>query len=176
MLRILIFFLSNLISHINGNHFTFDAVSLITSSDNWLNEEIPCIGDRIRFDNSMPVVAFMDHNVDVESIHLPNNGLIVFTDNGANFGDDVHWQCAKDNLEEPKDVFFTRGNGRDISFYNPKNWIPDRKLFLHMNQVPSEVDDVTVSSMSSAQIYLDLPVKVNTFRFYKREVSLIFHY
>ena len=113
----------------------------------------------------VPILESCSHLefIQVESIHLPNNGLIVFTDNGANFGDDVHWQCAKDNLEEPKgelivfdlwtligilhfyfkesfpDVFFTRGNGRDISFYNPKNWIPDRRLFLHMKQVQSEV-------------------------------------
>uniref|UniRef100_A0A1I7T4X9 Protein amnionless n=1 Tax=Caenorhabditis tropicalis TaxID=1561998 RepID=A0A1I7T4X9_9PELO len=125
------------ISITSGNHFTFDATNLVSTTDNWLHEEIPCIGDRIRFDNTVPVVAFMDHNVNVESIQLPDNGLIVFTDNGVDLGGDANWQCEKFN-ENAKDVFFNRDSRHDISFYNPANWIPEQRRFLHMNQVPSE--------------------------------------
>ncbi|UMM33759.1 hypothetical protein L5515_007115 [Caenorhabditis briggsae] len=166
-----IFLLTTLFLQANANHFTFDASTQMSSAENWLHEEIPCIGDEIRFDSSMPVVAFMDHNVNVESIYLPKNGIIVFTDNGIDLGGDSNWQCAKDHLKQPEQKFYTSEDRHDTSFYNPKNWIPDKRFFLHMNQVPCEYDDVTVSSMSSAQIYLDLPVKVNRFRYYKRYVS-----
>ncbi|EGT30750.1 hypothetical protein CAEBREN_09629 [Caenorhabditis brenneri] len=169
-------FLIYLVVPVTGNRFTFDSTSLVSTTENWLHEEIPCIGDRIRFDNTLPVVAFMDHNVNVESIQLPDNGLIIFTDNGIDLGGDANWQCAKNNLEESKDVFFTRDSRHDTSFYNPKNWIPEHKRFLHMNQVPSEEDDVIVSHISAVQMYLDIPVKVNEFKWYSREVSsFIFH-
>lgn len=84
------------------------------------------------------------------------------------------------------DVFFAPDETVDTSFYNPNNWISDEESFLHMNQVPSEdvsegilnlkswlflQDDVTISSLTSAQLYLDIPVTVNRFQYYKRDVS-----
>ncbi|CAI2353665.1 unnamed protein product [Caenorhabditis sp. 36 PRJEB53466] len=165
-------FLFSIFGLVHGNHFTFDPTSRVSTTENWLNDDIPCIGDRIRFDDTLPIVAFMDHNLNAESITLPENGMIVFSDNGVEFGGNAHWQCRRTS-DGPKDAFFSRDESSDTSFYNPKNWIPDDDKFLHMNQVPSEHDDVTISSLASAQIYLDRPVVVNNFQFYKRQVSLV---
>lgn len=40
--------------------------------------------------------------IQVESIVLPKNGLLVFTDNGVDLGGTANWQCAKNDLEKPK--------------------------------------------------------------------------
>ncbi|KHN81311.1 hypothetical protein Tcan_08548 [Toxocara canis] len=66
---------------------------------NWVNSEVPCEDDRIRFDEQKIAVTMIDEPIAVSEIFLPNDGIIFFSQNTA-LGQKGGWQCDRKAIPE----------------------------------------------------------------------------
>ncbi|CAB3397993.1 unnamed protein product [Caenorhabditis bovis] len=149
--------------------FTYSPNLSMSNRNNWQNSDVPCKGDHVRFEDTKYISAYLNDAIMFDSMLLPSNGVI-YLDEKTKIGIPANWQCERRKSAE--DVFFSPED-RFPSFFNPQTWKSDDNSFLHMNQIPSELDDVEIPKQSSFQLYLDLPVKINRMKLHEREVCVL---
>ncbi|KAK6755311.1 hypothetical protein RB195_013967 [Necator americanus] len=152
--------LSILLEGMEAKTFVFGASTRFTHLKNWLNQDYPCQGDRIIFEQNKKTVTFVDENVQVTSMLLPDVGAIIFSDDSV-LGEKSRWQCT--HRKSPENVFF-QSDSEFAGFSDPSTWLPDDKPLLHMNMVPGANDDVIFHDMGAFQISIDDQVTVNSLR------------
>ncbi|KAL6742642.1 hypothetical protein Aduo_015772 [Ancylostoma duodenale] len=140
--------------------FVFGGITRITHLRNWLNQDYPCQGDRIIFEENKKTVIFVDESIQVTSMILPQVGTIIFSDDSV-LGEKSRWQCT--HRKSPENVFF-QSDSEFAGFSDPSSWLLDDEPLLHMNMVPGALDDVIFHDMGAFQISIDDQVTVNSLR------------
>lgn len=140
--------------------FVFGGSTRISLLSNWLNNDYPCQGDTIIFEETKKTVTFIDESIQVSSILLPQVGAIIFSDDSV-LGEKSSWQCA--HRKSSESVFFQAATVFP-GFSDPSSWSLDDTPLLHMNMVPGAKDDVVFHDMGAFQVSIDDQVTVNTMK------------
>uniref|UniRef100_A0A7I5ED38 Protein amnionless n=2 Tax=Haemonchus contortus TaxID=6289 RepID=A0A7I5ED38_HAECO len=148
------------IERVRSRVFTFAPSMRISQLSNWLNQDYPCQGDTIVFEENKKTVTFIDESMQVSSVILPHVGSLIFSDNSV-LGEKSPWQCTR--RKSPEKVFF-QPEAIFPAFSDPASWTVDDKPLLHMNMVPGPKDDVIFHDVGAFQISIDDQVTVNTLK------------
>ncbi|VDP46082.1 unnamed protein product [Heligmosomoides polygyrus] len=122
--------------------FVFGGSTRISLLSNWLNNDYPCQGDTIIFEENKKTVTFIDESIQAFSFKPPP----FFLDSGV-----------REKVS--------------ANFSDPSSWSLDDTPLLHMNMVPGAKDDVVFHDMGAFQVSIDDQVTVNTMKVSRDWVS-----
>ncbi|CAJ0562590.1 unnamed protein product, partial [Mesorhabditis spiculigera] len=152
--KILVFFALNVYSH-EAKPFAWRKQNNFGTASNWLNKRQPCPGDHIHIDSLNEVATAIDINLDVAKILFPTTGVMFFG-KGVSIGADKQESCPEraDADEYPSpEVYFE--DDEFLSVFDPASWASVEPRDLHMNQIPSQKDDVTIDGNWATQMMVE---------------------
>ncbi|VDK30169.1 unnamed protein product [Gongylonema pulchrum] len=151
---------------VKGSTYVIRRTNVLENALNWEDGNIPCEGDRIRFEDKKVTTALANGDgLKTLSIDLPDDGIIFFGER-MEMGKPGSWQCKM--RPEPEEVYFKRSP--PLAFHNGSNWAEliggqEIRPILHALQVPSSQDVAVIAADSSSRILIDDFVTVGTLMF-----------